>query len=151
MAEPTISDFYLEERTFPPSPEFLARAFISALDIARQADFARQDWASALRRLDAVLEVERALEIRVKAKNERGKELFDLPDAPRPDPSVPAPVRFLPDAAITIHILQKISLFVKPTERRRSMRCFPSGAIAQLLFSIGPKLVLNRCHTPTHK
>jgi winged helix DNA-binding protein len=33
----------------------------------------------------------------VSFKAERGGEVFDLPDAPRPDEDVPAPVRFLPD------------------------------------------------------
>lgn len=45
-----------------PNAERLARAYISALDIAKVADFARQDWPSALDRIDAVLEIERALE-----------------------------------------------------------------------------------------
>lgn len=45
-----------------PNAEMLARAYIGALDIATDADFARQDWASALRRIDVALEVNRALQ-----------------------------------------------------------------------------------------
>ena len=29
MSEPTIEDYYVEERTFPPSPEFVATALLS--------------------------------------------------------------------------------------------------------------------------
>ena len=45
-----------------PDPELLARALISTLNIAMQAHFALKDWEPALRRVDAILEVERALE-----------------------------------------------------------------------------------------
>jgi len=62
-----IATWWQQHRSGQPVPEapdaeFLARAFIGALDIARQADYARKDWASALRRIDAILEVMQALE-----------------------------------------------------------------------------------------
>ena len=45
-----------------PNAEMLARVYIAALDIATVADFAQKNWESALRRIDAVLEVKRALQ-----------------------------------------------------------------------------------------
>ena len=44
-----------------PDPEVLARAFISALDIAKEVHFAREEWELALGRIDAKLEVKRSL------------------------------------------------------------------------------------------
>jgi tetratricopeptide (TPR) repeat protein len=44
-----------------PDPEALARTLISALDIAREAHYAQEDWEAALRRIEAILEVEQAL------------------------------------------------------------------------------------------
>ena len=51
-----------------------------------------QKW-SGLTRIKAVLE--RLRPRLVSFRDEHGTELFDLPEAPRPDPGVPAPVRFL--------------------------------------------------------
>ena len=44
-----------------PDPEYLARAFTAALDVAFDADFAHGDWEQALRRIDAILEVKCSL------------------------------------------------------------------------------------------
>ncbi|MDS4032027.1 MAG: CHAT domain-containing protein [Candidatus Contendobacter sp.] len=61
-----VAAWWQQQCAGQPVPEApyaeIARAYISALDIARQADYARQDWASALHRIDAVLEVKRALQ-----------------------------------------------------------------------------------------
>jgi hypothetical protein len=74
--EPSIDDFVLR--------------YLRAFGPASVADI--QNW-SGLTRLREV--VERLRERLVVFQDESGRELFDLPDALRPDPDVPAPVRLL--------------------------------------------------------
>jgi hypothetical protein len=66
--------------------------YLAAFGPASVAD--AQKW-SGLTRLGEVFARVRPGLVSFRAEN--GTELFDLPDAPRPDPDVDAPVRFLPD------------------------------------------------------
>ncbi|NGP04490.1 winged helix DNA-binding domain-containing protein [Rhodococcus sp. 14C212] len=73
-----------------PDPDIVLRRYLAAFGPASVRD--AQTW-SGLTRLGEVFERLRpSLEV---FRDENGVEVFDLPDAPRPDPATPAPVRIL--------------------------------------------------------
>lgn len=75
-----------------PSLDEVVLRYLGAFGPATAADVAT--W-SRLTGLAAVLE--RLRPQLATFRDERARELFDLPNAPRPDASLPAPVRFLPE------------------------------------------------------
>jgi hypothetical protein len=89
----TLAEDWMNVECAPAcDPTTLVRRYLAAFGPATPADAAAWSGMRGLR--DAFAAVRDEL---VVLRDERKRELFDLPDAPRPGGDVEAPVRFLPD------------------------------------------------------
>jgi hypothetical protein len=118
-----------------PSLDDVVLRYLGAFGPASAADAAT--W-SRLPGLGLVLE--RLRPRLVTFRDERGRELFDLPDAPRPDPDTTAPPRFLPEYDNVLLSHADRSRFVSPERRARLSAAARIGDGSVLIDGVGRAL-----------
>jgi Winged helix DNA-binding domain len=131
QARSTTADAWLGRPLAPrPSIDEVVLRYFAAFGPASAADVAT--WS----RLTALREVVERLRPRFRVfRDERGREIFDLPEAPRPEPDTPAPPRFLPEYDNVLLSHADRSRFISDERRARLSRI--SGRVHGSVLSDG--------------